>query len=96
MVILFIKVRGRLLTYGDKRSALILFIAASTGSARVQRGFAVNNKPVKMMSVAQFQALEPPAVEQSLHWERMPVVEVTDNFHPPSLRRCEIEVDRLK
>ena len=82
--------------YGNKRSLFVLFIMANTGSTRIQLSFAVHNKPVEMMSVAQFQALEPPAIEQSLHRKRMPMVEVAGDFNPLGVWRRKVEVDWLK
>jgi hypothetical protein len=72
-----------------------LFIQGTAHGVRVKPGRTIYNKPVLVVSMAQFQPDEPPAIQQPLHGEGMPMIEVAGDFHGIGLGRRVIKIDRL-
>lgn len=65
------------LTHGDEGCALALFVTGDAGGARIKSRAAIHEKLVKVMTVGQFDAGEPPAIKAALHGEGVPMIEIT-------------------
>ena len=82
-------------THCQERNFFVLFVAGNALGVRVQRGFAINEKLVMMMSMIERDLNEPSAVRLLFHGIRggVPIVKIADEGDAVGGGRDTDEVD---
>ncbi len=71
----------------------IPFVAGNAGGVRIQHRFAVHQKAVLMVAMAQLDLSRPPTIHRSLHGKWAPMIEITHEFNRMGAWRRAIKVN---
>lgn len=88
----FIAAKTAELAYRNHGDLFVVVVAGNTRCARIQSGLAINQKPVLMVSMREWNLQEPPGVEASLHCKRSPIGEIALKLNELGVRRMAVKI----